>query len=78
MTLQLRARHSGSRKLTRASSVVQTGVKSAGWENKMTQEFSQKSANFNVSLSPVSRKQEASKSGATSPKRNILLQGYGR
>ena len=42
MTLVLRLTNSGSSLTTLASSVVQTGVKSAGWENRMAHLWSAK------------------------------------
>src|SRR3977135_2920582 len=72
MTLQLRAAKSGSSFAIYPSSVVQTGVKSLGCENRIAHPFPIHSWNliFPCVVSAV-------KSGASSPKRNGMghLQG---
>src|SRR5580765_1172488 len=60
MTFALRLSNSGLRRATEPSSVVQTGVKSLGWENKTPQELP--SHSWNLSGPSVVC---ASKSGAT-------------
>src|SRR5262245_54189161 len=60
MTFALRLSNSGLRRATVPSSVVQTGVKSLGWENRTPQELP--SHSWNLSRPSVV---SASKSGAT-------------
>src|SRR5712671_1067225 len=67
MTLTLRLSNSGLRRATAPSSVVQTGVKSFGWENRTAQLPSIHSWKW---ISPSV--EVAVKSGATSPNRSVI------
>ncbi|MNT87399.1 hypothetical protein D3C72_2278100 [compost metagenome] len=68
MAFTLRLSNSGLSLAVKPSSVVHTGVKSAGWENSTTQELPAHSWNLSgpIELS-------CSKSGATSPRRKVIV-----
>src|SRR6185369_17563958 len=73
MTLVLRFSNSGFKRATSPSSVVQTGVKSLGWENRMPQPLPRYS--WNLILPSV---ESCSKSGAVSPSRRAMISSFCR
>ena len=72
IALTLRLSNSGLSLAVRPSSVVQTGVKSAGWENSTTHESPAHSWNL---ILPI--EESCSKSGAVSPKRKVMVVSSG-